>query len=182
MRFSKLLLSAAILLPAAPAIAGIVVLGASSARSCYLAAEAPGKPSLDQLEQCNRALSMEPLLDEDIVATHVNRGILLLRRGQVEPALQDFDRAIALDPNEPEAYLNKGAAFVRSGRAEAALPLFEVALQKKTSKPALAYYARGVANEDLGRLQAAYQDYRKASETDPKWKVPRRELLRFKTR
>ena len=35
----------------------------------------------------------------DLVATYVNRGILKLRRGQIEAAIADFDAALRLDPS-----------------------------------------------------------------------------------
>ena len=67
------------------------------------------------------------------VATHVNRGILRLRRGLVDEAVADFDRAIALDPEQPEAYLNKGAALIRRQNPAEALQLFTVALERNTT-------------------------------------------------
>jgi tetratricopeptide (TPR) repeat protein len=182
MTFSKILFPAAVFLTSAPLVAGVVVIGTTSARSCYEAAEASSSPSLDQLSQCDRALTLEPLTEYEVVATHVNRGILHVRRGNADSGIRDFDRAIALNPSEPEAYLNKAAALIRAGQAQAALPLLDTALAKKTKKPALAYFARGIAHEELGKVQSAYRDYRRASNADPKWALPRNELLRFKVR
>ena len=48
-------------------------------------------------------------------------------------AIADFDRAIALDPNQPEAYLNKGAALIRLNNPTEALRLFTVALEHNTA-------------------------------------------------
>ncbi len=182
MALSKIFFPAALLLSSVPLAAGVMVIGTTSARSCYEAAEGPTSPTFNQLAQCDRALGQEALTEHEVVATHVNRGILHVRRGNVDMGIRDFDRAIALDPNEPEAYLNKAAAFIRVGQARAALSLIDSALAKKTKKPALAYFARGVAHEDMGQVQYAYLDYRRAADADPKWAVPRNELLRFKAR
>ena len=36
-----------------------------------------------------------------------------------------------------------------------------------------------MANEGLGDLKAAYQDYSKAAELNPAWDAPKNELARF---
>jgi tetratricopeptide (TPR) repeat protein len=173
------LVTAAALLGTAPATAAITVLGSTAARSCFEAAESKGTPHRDSFARCDEALSQEALDKHDTVATHVNRGILRARLGDIQGAISDFDAASSLDPNEPEAYLNKGMVLMRQSSADAALPLFTAALEKKTRRPALAYFGRGVAHEDLGNVRSAYFDYKAATQADPKWKEPRLELARF---
>ena len=180
MAVSKLILTILAAAAAVPASAAVTVLGSSSARLCYEAADLPMMPQTREIRVCDDALQGQSLSRYEIVATHVNRGILLLRRNQVDEAVADFDAAIAIDPEQPEAYLNKGAALIRRQNAEDALPLFTVALERNTSRPALAHYGRGVANEALGNLPAAYRDYRRASELAPDWREPRTELARFR--
>lgn len=162
-----------------PAQGAVTVIGTSAARSCYESAESSAHPSRSALSLCDRALFEEPLLREEVVATHVNRGILRMRSGDLDGGIADFDTALALDPNQPEAHLNKGIALIRRQSPDAALPLFSRAIELQTQRPELAYYARAVAYEDLGNIPLAYQDYRRASELDPDWRVPRRELQRF---
>lgn len=182
MKIKILLTTAALLAAAAPAGAAVTVIGSSAARMCYEAADSPLSPSRDALEHCDMALGGEALARNDIVATYVNRGILRSRMGDTRGALRDFDEALALDPNQPEAYLNKGVVLIRQDSANAALPLFTMALEKKTRRPALAYYARGMAYEDLGNIKLAYADYKRAMEADPKWDQPRNDLARFVVR
>jgi len=164
---------------AVPAGASVLVIGNSDARLCFEAADSSRMPAVRDIGRCDEALLHEGLTAYEVVATHVNRGILRLRRGLVDDAVTDFDRAIALDPNQPEAYLNKGAALIRRQDAAGAVPMFTVALAHNTTRPAIAHYGRGVANEALGNLAAAYRDYRRASEIDPHWAEPRTELTRF---
>lgn len=172
--------AAAVLLPA-PASAFQVVIGASSARMCYHAAEAKALPSIDSLLLCNEALrGQTPLTDAEIAATYVNRGILRMRRGDVDGAISDYLAARTLDPNEPEIYLNHGTALLKREQAGPALEHFNLAIEKNTLRPALAYYGRAIAHETLGNVRAAYFDYRRASEIDPSWNEPRRELRRFR--
>ena len=178
----KLVLAALLAAWAAPASAAVIVIGSSDARLCFEAADSPALPGLRDVRRCDEALLHGALSGYETVATHVNRGILRLRRGHTDEAVADFDRAIALDPEQPEAYLNKGAALIRRQNPQDALQLFTVALERNTSRPAIAHYGRAVANEQLGNVAAAYRDYRRASELDPDWAEPRSELTRFRVR
>lgn len=177
---ARLIIAALLAASAAPAVAGVFVVGNTDARMCYEAADSALMPGVRDVRRCDDALLRENLAAYEIVATHVNRGILRLRRGFVEEAIADFDRAIALDPEQPESYLNKGAALIRRANPQEALQLFTVALERNTSRPAVAHYGRAVANEALGNVAAAYRDYRRASELDPGWADPRTELQRFR--
>jgi tetratricopeptide (TPR) repeat protein len=183
MSIGRTLIAAALAATAVPAGAAVTVLGSSAARMCFEAADAPILPSRDSLVRCNEALTEENLSDYDTVATYVNRGIVKLRLGRSDAAITDFDSALARDPNQPEAYLNKGIALLKKpdGWAQA-VPLFDKALAKKTRRPALAYYGRGVANELGGHIRQAYFDYREASRIEPKWHDPQAELTRFTVR
>ena len=175
----KLVLAALLAACAAPAPAAVLIVGNTDARLCYEAADSPLLPDVGDMRRCDEALRSGGLSGFETVATHVIGGILGLRRGHTDEAVGDFDRAIHLDPEQPEAYLNKGAALIRRQNPAEALQLFTVALERNTSRPAVAHYGRAVANEALGNVAAAYRDYRRASELDPDWADPRTELARF---
>ena len=177
---SKYLVAAALAALSVPAIASVTIVGNSSARLCYEAADSPLTPTVADLRTCDQAFTEDALSRRDTVATHVNRGILRLRRGHVDEAIADFDQAIALDPRQPEAYLNKGAALIRLNNPAEALGLFTVALEYNTRRPEIAHFGRAIANETLGNVREAYRDYRRASELDPDWQDPRTELARFR--
>jgi tetratricopeptide (TPR) repeat protein len=180
---SQFLFAVAALLAASPAAGAVTVLGNSSARLCFEAAESRSNPSLGVIRTCDQAMRDEGLSDYDRVATLVNRGILKARLGDVDEAIVDYDAALKTDPNEAEAYLNKGFALLHlPDAAQQARPMFDSALQKRTRKPALAYYGRAVANELTGQVRAAYEDYRQASLLDPKWQDPKADLARFSVR
>jgi hypothetical protein len=76
---SKFLFAAAAVLAASPAAAAVTVIGNSSARQCFEAAESRGSPTLDALRTCDQAMRDEGLSEYDRVATLVNRGILRTR-------------------------------------------------------------------------------------------------------
>jgi tetratricopeptide (TPR) repeat protein len=180
---SKFLFAAAALLVAAPATGAVTVLGNSSARLCYEAAESRASPNLTVLRTCDQAMRDEGLSDYDRVATLVNRGILKARLGNVDEAILDYDAALDRNPNEAEAYLNKGFALLHlPDAAQQARPMFDSALANRTRRPELAYYGRAVANELTGQVRAAYDDYRQASLLNPRWKDPKADLARFSVR
>lgn len=177
---SQFLFAAGALLVASPVAGAVTVLGNSSARLCYEAAESRSSASTSLVRTCDQAMREEGLSEYDRVATLVNRGILKARLGNLEEAIVDYDAALTSDPNEAEAYLNKGFALLRlSDAGQQARPMFDNALEKKTRRPELAYYGRAVANELSGHVRAAYEDYRQASRLDPRWKDPKADLARF---
>jgi len=162
-----------------PAAAAVIVSGGGEARRCYEAASA-AKPSRGGVRLCTRALTRLAPGSHEHVATIVNRGIVWMETGALAEAIADFDRAIALDPEEPEAWLNKGFATLNlPDGAAAAKVMFDAALAKRSRRPELAYFGRALAEEDLGDLRAAYLDYRRASAIKPDWEAPLRELTRF---
>jgi tetratricopeptide (TPR) repeat protein len=172
---------AALTLPLSAAQAGIITIGEGLARSCYEASEKQiATPA--NIEVCNRAFYEQALEFHDEVATHVNRGILYYLSGNLAAANWDYDQAIKLDPNEPEAWLNKGMAQLKARNSQAAAPMFEKALALKTVRPALAYYGRAIVNEDSGNIRQAYADLQRARDLEPRWALPVEELRRYVVR
>ena len=161
--------------------ASILTIGGSLARACFEAAEARSARAQD-LQVCDRALIEEALLSEDRVATYVNRGILRLVGADFRAAEADFDRALALDPREPDAWLNKAVSRLRQDDSTAAMPMITRAIELKTRRPALAFYTRGIANEHRGDIRAAYADLVRARELEPAWDLPAKELARYQVR
>ena len=178
MKLSVLVVAVLAAIPAS-ATAAVLVFGGTYARSCYEAALARSA-DFKAIDTCNRALTDEALATRDRVASHVNRGILRMIRADVAKADADFDAALALDQNEPDAWLNKAILRARYGSTAEALPLAEKALQLKTRRPALAYFVRAMAYEDSGNIAAAYRDLQRARQLEPNWAEPAIELKRFK--
>ena len=174
----KLVLAALVAALSVPASAGVVVLGSSNARLCYEAADSPMLPQARALRHCDEALLRDHLSEYEIVATHVNRGILQLRRNLVELAsgFRSRDRGRS---GSARSLSQQGRGDDRRQDAASAVQLFTVAWSQN-SRPAIAHYGRAVANEQLGDLSAAYRDFRRASEMAPNWREPRLELARFR--
>ena len=175
------LAAAAAVVATGSASASVLVLGGTLAASCYRSAES--RLATDQsIRECSDAFATEGLTPRDRVATHINRGILHLVRNDFSSADADFSAAMALDPREPEAWLNKGIMLVKSGKSADAVQPLDRSLALRTAKPALAYYARGLAHEDQGDIKAAYNDLRQAQALAPKWREVSLELARYQVR
>ena len=178
MKALSLALAAALGIPAASAAAAVITIGSPLALDCYTSAEKRDR-NPDALEVCTRALQ-EPLGAEDRAATLVNRGVLRMIRSDLAGAEADFNEALALRPSLSDAWLNKGFLRVRTGDGSNALPFIEKALELSARRPALAYFARGIAHEQAGNIRAAYADLSRARDLEPGWPLPEQELSRYR--
>ena len=90
-----------------------------------------------------------------------------LNLGRTEKALEDFNRAIRIDPTHQDGYLGRADTLNTMGRYEEALKDYNKALEIKPSL-ANAYINRGIAYSHLGQYEKAIADYEKGLELDPK--------------
>jgi len=182
MRQLKPLLSAVVLasvtLVSVPTEAAVKVIGKGFGSLCYEYAKA-GHASYDGVKACDLALSDKSLQLSDRAGTFVNRGILQMYAKDFTRALASYEEALKLEPEMAEAYVNKGVALVNLGRDEEAVAAISQGLKLNTVQPEIAYYSRGVANEMLGNMRAAYEDYRQAATLKPEWQDPQTQLRRF---
>lgn len=181
MRALFLAAGAAVFVASLPASAGIMTIGGSFAEGCFRAAE-QHNTTLESLSTCDRAFSEQALSLEDRLATHVNRGIVRMLRNDFARAQSDFDTAMQMNPKRSEPYLNMAILQFRQGKSADALPLFSKAIELGTEMPEVAYYGRGLANEEVGNVKAAYADLQRAASLKPGWDAPRRDLARYQVR
>ncbi|WP_433353950.1 tetratricopeptide repeat protein [Microtetraspora malaysiensis] len=95
-----------------------------------------------------------------------NRAQLLARAGRREDALEDFDRAVAIDPAFPDHYLDRGNLLLAMGRPQDALADYETAIRLGPPLPE-AYYNRAELLLSAGDLDAALADLDHVLELDP---------------
>ena len=170
--------AASVLLTAGTSSAAVVVVGRSLAASCSKLAIA-GRTDRHSVETCTRALDQEALNGRVLAGTHVNRGVMLMRRGDVARANADFQAAVEADPKLGEAFVNRGSVHIYEGRFQQGLNDTEHGLALGLSEPERAYFNRAMAREWMEDDTGAYLDYRKAAELNPKWELPRQQLARF---
>lgn len=167
----------ALSLVAADASAAVSVLGTAAVNECSAAALS-GDATDESITICTQALR-EVASEDALAGTHVNRGVLMLRRKNFVAARADFDTALKIKPGYGEAVVNRGASLLAERRFAEALAEIDRGLALGPEEPEKAYYNRALANEGLDDMKAAYFDYMKALELAPNWEDPRRELARF---
>jgi tetratricopeptide (TPR) repeat protein len=168
----------ALVVPFAAASPAVVSVGGPLSTNCYEAAlSGDARPA--SLQDCDRSLQEEALTERDRAATFVNRGILRMAKGAKGDADADFDSALKLDRGLSDAWLNKGFLRLKDYRGAEALPFIEEGIKRGPQRKALAYFARGLAYEDVGDVSAAYADLRRAQQLEPHWSLPARYLARY---
>lgn len=155
-------------------------MGDAAARGCFDAAN--GRlPAEQGVRICSAALTDSALPEALRAATLVNRGIINMQAERLGAALADYDAAILAAPGNADARINKGIALLHVGGRDAeAVAVLTEALLHNPARPELAYYHRAIANEALGRIRAAYDDYAEAAQRAPDWAEPAQQLQRFK--
>ena len=94
-----------------------------------------------------------------------NVGKAHLDRGQAQPALTAFEKALALNPNHPDAKLNLANACLLAGENERARTLANAVLDQDRSSPA-ALYVAGVAALHARDFTNAVQLLQQAKDID----------------
>ncbi len=147
----------------------MTVIGNPDAGDCYRATMLPDILAESSIISCNIALNTRRVSRRDRASILVNRGILYNHMGEYAAALGDFEAALELFSNFPEAYINRGNAYFYTGQVERAIADYNRAIQRRSSKRHTAYFNRGLANENRKQLDQAFADFVRANELKPDW-------------
>jgi tetratricopeptide (TPR) repeat protein len=158
----------------------MVVLGEGPERACFQAAKS-GLDSIAGIGHCNIALG-NPLIISDRVATLVNRGVILHKLQRIQSAMDDFNTALRILPEQADAHVNRGVARLTLNEFDAALADIQRGIELGPSEPALAYYNRAITFERMGRIPEAYYDYQRALKEAPGFTAAVNALSRFTVR
>lgn len=159
------------------------ILGTNAdAIACFRAADSDVRRP-EALTTCAAALRSNDLSYGDRIATLVNRGVINFRMENLDAAGADFDAALALDPEQPDAMINKGITMLAAGaEVDLAMARIEQGLANHPQRPWIGYYGRAVAHELAGRDAQAYRDYARARQLRPGWAPAEQALARFTVR
>ena len=116
------------------------------------------------LDVLNRRANSRYQLSRALV--HNNLGNLLLREQDVPSARNEYEQAIALQPDYGNAHINLGQLFAQEGDWTSALAEYETVLRLQPHDPD-AQYRAGVALMRLGRADEAVVHYRHALAEQP---------------
>ena len=114
--------------------------------------------------------TVKPVIREfakDVSKAWLLKGADLMRNhGRHADALQAFEKAIQLQPDDADAWIGKGQALFNLERWAEALPAYENAIQLKPHD-AMAWAGKGVTLGQLGRHVEALQACEKTIELEP---------------
>ena len=147
----------------------LVVTGNPDATECYRATMLPDSIAATAISTCNTALNTRRTTRKERASILVNRGILYNHMGEYDAALADFEAALELISDFPEAFINRGNAYFYTGQVERAIADYNRAIARRSAKRHTAYFNRGLANESRKQLDAAYEDFVRANELKPDW-------------
>jgi len=110
--------------------------------------------------------SPTPPPDEQSIEDLVNRGIQKAKKGDLDGAIADFDRAIELNPKDDAPYYNRAQAKRLKKDAAGTIADYTRAIELGSQNPA-AYNNRGNARAENNDWDGAIADYTRAIELKP---------------
>jgi tetratricopeptide (TPR) repeat protein len=112
-----------------------------------------------------------PTETPETARTYVTSGNAYLDKKEYDRAIQDYDRAIQLDPAYAAAYYNRGVAYLDKKEYDRAIQDYDRAIQLDPAF-AVAYYNRGNAYKQQGKREQAITDFEKFLElsNDSYWR------------
>ncbi|SRR5258708_863814 len=132
---------------------------ASDARECEK--NVNNNPDL-ALQGCTALILSGQLSEVDLAKVLNDRGLAYSNKGKYDQAIQDFDKAIALKPEIPEAFNNRGLAYEQKGDYDHAVQDYDRAIQLRPGY-ASAFNNRGlIFAERKGDHERAIRDFDQA--------------------
>lgn len=180
MKLKIMIAAAASALAAQAASAQVFVIGNGLGGECYQKTKSKFYNSREAEKVCTRALTEQAMTRTNRAATYVNRGVIRMRDGNYDEALEDYAEAIRLDDDLGAAYLNQGAAFIYVSDYMSAIASLDRAIELESNDLFAAYYNRAIARESTDDVAGAYYDFQKSLELNPEWELAAQQLARFR--
>lgn len=116
------------------------------------------------LDELKKALTIYP----DYAEAYGVRALIYMDMGELGLVKSNFDRALSLDPDNPDIGNNYGRYLCQIGREREALKYFELAFNnRKFRKPSKALLNAGICSMKLNDRQASERYFLKAFKYDP---------------
>ena len=96
-----------------------------------------------------------------------NRGVAYKVKGEYDRALEDYDRAILLNPSFANAYNNRGVIYRLKGEYDRAIKDYDEAIWLDSNVPA-SFYNRGIAYSETQDYDNALGDFDVVLRFNPK--------------
>jgi tetratricopeptide (TPR) repeat protein len=95
-----------------------------------------------------------------------NRGVVYADKGEYDRAIEDYNRAIELQPKYAEAFYSRGTSYAHKGEYDRAIQDFDQAIALKPEF-AMAFYNRGSSYARKGEYDRAIQDLNQLITLEP---------------
>jgi Flp pilus assembly protein TadD len=126
-------------------------------------------PEKDKPQDAPKAASTESIVSAGNVTeaqSHTVRGQALAKSGRTAEALEEFNRAVALDPYNAQALYGRALIYQGNNEHEFAIADFSAASGLNPQKPE-PLLGRAISYLALGKVKEATADLDEASEADP---------------
>ena len=115
---------------------------------------------------CTAIIGSGQMAAEDLAGAFNNLGVAYAGRRESDRAIENYDRALRLNPNNAAAFNNRGVAYLDKREYDRAIQDFDQAI-KLDPNYALAFSNRGVAYAGKAEYDRAIENYRQARKLNP---------------
>lgn len=138
--------------------------------------ELQGRRRLDEAIECyRRSIALCPTAE-----AHTFLGWALSWQGRVDAAIEECERAIAVDPDFGNPYNDIGAYLIEKGELDEAIPWFQKAMQaRRYESPAFPHLNLGRIYEKKGNWTEAIASYKQALALNPEYALAKKSLGRL---
>ena len=131
-----------------------------------------GDDAGSQLRACTALIESRREAPVNLARAYFNRGRARADRSDYLGAIRDYDRALARDPDFPDAFNSRGVAFAAMGLGAKAIEDFDRAIAQDGNY-AIAIFNRALALQSMGRIQEAAQGFQNAKEVGARLTIPK---------
>jgi len=110
------------------------------------------------IRACTTLVASTGQSDDTLAKAFTYRGFSYLKKNQYDPAIEDFNQAIRLDPANAWALANRGNAYFNKRQADRALQDYNDALRLNPTGYATLFYGRGSIYSGRGEYDRAIAD------------------------
>jgi tetratricopeptide (TPR) repeat protein len=97
---------------------------------------------------------------------YISRGVSNLKKGQIDDAVSDLNKAVELNPEDASTYFYRGNAFYENGQIEKAVSDYTKAIER-SPRYTNAYFSRGYVYLTTGEYSKAISDFNKVIDIHP---------------
>jgi tetratricopeptide (TPR) repeat protein len=139
---------------------------AATAQTLDQQQQCPGADPDLSISGCTAMIESGHETQQRLPVDFYNRGIAYAAKDQYDRAIEDFDHAIRLNPNDAGAFVARGRAYALKDQYDRAIEDFDHAI-RLSPFDARAFVVRGIAYAAKNQYDHAIEDYDRAIRLNP---------------